>query len=359
MERDAHAPSAVRWELLAPYTARASTHPQCVSFLTPDQIRALDPAGVGVNQALLDFINARYPLPNDLTAGNGINTGATPVPLDANAHVATVVGTATALTVTQNEITNAITGRADDTATFSGGWMFTYDPRTDAVYGSHLVFGFGVAKTSASAAQSKALRYSAYARFDIRPQVLDQVFALGDSRTNVIHPLTRPFDSLALRLASQLGKDFRVYGYGLYGNNCAQLLANVVPTAVAQFNPSARNVATFLCGVNDASQGQTPEQVIAGQKACTAPLKNAGFKVVLLNELATTATTAGVNAKLPVIRSLIEAEGAKGMNADLILDALKITPLNTPANVAVYPDGLHLSHAPTSALASLVVGAVR
>jgi hypothetical protein len=46
-----------------------------ISFLTPAQIAALDPQGVGVNPAFLSLINERYPLPNDLTTGDGINTG--------------------------------------------------------------------------------------------------------------------------------------------------------------------------------------------------------------------------------------------------------------------------------------------
>ena len=46
-----------------------------ISFLTPAQVAAIDPQGIGPNAALLSFINSRYPLPNDLTAGNGINTG--------------------------------------------------------------------------------------------------------------------------------------------------------------------------------------------------------------------------------------------------------------------------------------------
>jgi carboxypeptidase family protein len=57
-------------------TARLNTTPQCISILTPAQVAALDPQGIGVNQALLQFINQRYPLPNDLSGGNGINTGA-------------------------------------------------------------------------------------------------------------------------------------------------------------------------------------------------------------------------------------------------------------------------------------------
>lgn len=55
--------------------SRQDTTPNCISFLTPAQASALDPARIGVNQALLNFINSRYPQANDLNAGNGINTG--------------------------------------------------------------------------------------------------------------------------------------------------------------------------------------------------------------------------------------------------------------------------------------------
>ncbi|HEV8429343.1 MAG TPA: TonB-dependent receptor [Pyrinomonadaceae bacterium] len=56
-------------------TARLNTTPQCITVLTPAQVAALDPLSVGGNQALLNFVNQRYPLPNDLTLGNGVNTG--------------------------------------------------------------------------------------------------------------------------------------------------------------------------------------------------------------------------------------------------------------------------------------------
>jgi Carboxypeptidase regulatory-like domain len=46
-----------------------------ISTLTPAQIAALDPQGLGTNQALLSLINNRYPRANDLTVGDGINTG--------------------------------------------------------------------------------------------------------------------------------------------------------------------------------------------------------------------------------------------------------------------------------------------
>lgn len=58
-----------------PSNARLNTRPECITILTPAQVAALDPRGVGGDAALLSFINGRYPAANDLTAGNGINTG--------------------------------------------------------------------------------------------------------------------------------------------------------------------------------------------------------------------------------------------------------------------------------------------
>ena len=55
--------------------ARLNINPNCITILTPGQITALDPKGVGGNNSLLSFINDRYPVANDLTAGDGINTG--------------------------------------------------------------------------------------------------------------------------------------------------------------------------------------------------------------------------------------------------------------------------------------------
>jgi len=55
--------------------ARLNTTPNCITILSPAQVAALDPAGIGPSQTLLSFINSRYPQANDLTAGDGINTG--------------------------------------------------------------------------------------------------------------------------------------------------------------------------------------------------------------------------------------------------------------------------------------------
>ena len=58
-----------------PANSRLDTRPDCIAFLTPAQITALDPQGRGFNQELLSFINSRFPQANDLTGGNGVNTG--------------------------------------------------------------------------------------------------------------------------------------------------------------------------------------------------------------------------------------------------------------------------------------------
>lgn len=56
-------------------TSRINTQPGCISTLSPSQVAAMDPQGIGANPALLSFINGRYPHANDLSVGDGVNTG--------------------------------------------------------------------------------------------------------------------------------------------------------------------------------------------------------------------------------------------------------------------------------------------
>jgi len=56
-------------------SSRLNTQPNCITTLTPAQIAALDPAGTGFNPGVLAFINSRYPQANDLSQGDGVNTG--------------------------------------------------------------------------------------------------------------------------------------------------------------------------------------------------------------------------------------------------------------------------------------------
>jgi len=57
-------------------TARFTTKPNCITYLTSSQVAALDPQGAGPDAALLSFISGRYPSTiNDPSGfGDGINT---------------------------------------------------------------------------------------------------------------------------------------------------------------------------------------------------------------------------------------------------------------------------------------------
>jgi hypothetical protein len=57
------------------FHSRINTTPSCISTVSASDTQ-FDPAGIGPDQALLSFINGRYPHANDLTGGDGVNTGA-------------------------------------------------------------------------------------------------------------------------------------------------------------------------------------------------------------------------------------------------------------------------------------------
>lgn len=72
--------------------SRFNTQPNCISFVNPAGVASFDPQGVGDNSALLSFINGRYPQANDLSGGDGVNTGGfrfnAPASRTANDYVA-------------------------------------------------------------------------------------------------------------------------------------------------------------------------------------------------------------------------------------------------------------------------------
>jgi Carboxypeptidase regulatory-like domain/TonB dependent receptor len=56
-------------------SSRADSQPACITTLSPAQVAAIDPLGVGADPDLLTFITGRYPHANDLSLGDGVNTG--------------------------------------------------------------------------------------------------------------------------------------------------------------------------------------------------------------------------------------------------------------------------------------------
>jgi hypothetical protein len=102
-----------------PFTSRLDTRPDCIGFLSLAQSAALDPRGVGVNTALFSFIAGRYPTANDVSGGNGINTGLfrynAPVTLSNNTYTSRIDGNINShqrafgrLTITRNTQTNGV-----------------------------------------------------------------------------------------------------------------------------------------------------------------------------------------------------------------------------------------------------------
>lgn len=55
--------------------SRQNTNAACIGTLTPAQVAAMDPAGIGESTDLFQLFKNRYPTANDLTSGDGVNTG--------------------------------------------------------------------------------------------------------------------------------------------------------------------------------------------------------------------------------------------------------------------------------------------
>jgi hypothetical protein len=55
-------------------SSRQNTTPGCISQLTPTQVKTMDPAGIGQSPALANLLKI-YPAVNDVTGGDGVNTG--------------------------------------------------------------------------------------------------------------------------------------------------------------------------------------------------------------------------------------------------------------------------------------------
>lgn len=56
-------------------SSRLNTTPDCITLLSAAEVASFDPAGIGPNASLVAFLAGRYPLPNDLSGGDGVNTG--------------------------------------------------------------------------------------------------------------------------------------------------------------------------------------------------------------------------------------------------------------------------------------------
>jgi hypothetical protein len=81
-------------------SSRLSTTPGCISLLPAagacgsQTVQGLDPSCIGADAALTSFIAGRYPAANDMTQGDGVNTGgyrfSAPAPLKENIYLARI-----------------------------------------------------------------------------------------------------------------------------------------------------------------------------------------------------------------------------------------------------------------------------
>jgi len=55
--------------------SRQNTTPNCISALTPAQVKQIDPANVGESPQVMTLFAKRYPAANDLGLGDGVNSG--------------------------------------------------------------------------------------------------------------------------------------------------------------------------------------------------------------------------------------------------------------------------------------------
>lgn len=314
-------------------------------------------AGALGSWALGDMLNPttgdrRFLAPLAQTSGeyqfwrNGSAVATTPkVAVDLNPCYTLTSSSTTLATVSVNEEIGTLS-ISSDTAVYTSGYIGSWSPATSS-RSSHRVVSFAVAKVALTAAQQTILRNGHYARFDIRPQVLDQVYLIGDSRTASALPLAQRYESVATLLADRVARAARVYGFGNDSHTSALMGSTTIPFAVARYKTGVRNTAIMLAGVNDfIVSALTPAQSLAAIQANCLTLKNAGFRVILINELACTTATNSANTNLPILRGLIAAAGTSGMNCDYILDLNQYAGFATPATAAYYSDGLH----PTVAL---------
>jgi len=289
----------------------------------------LDSMGAGGWQVWSSLGDAHTGVATDPISGSGLS-------------VLSSICNATGTTARVNEF--AETANPQAAHAYQGG--FICQQRHGMVNSPGYMLGIAIANTAITVGQEQAIRYNAYTRFNIQPQALDQVFLLGDSRTNSSLPLQNArITSLAMILAKALslaGNNANVYNLGVGSQTTASILSGQVPYAVAKYKAGVKNKAYVFAGVNDfIVSGSTPAQAVAGVKAIVLALKTAGFEVVVINEIATLNASGNANTNLPIMRGLINAAGTNGMGCDAIFDLLQFSQLADPTNAIFYADGLH------------------
>lgn len=111
-------------------SSRRDTTPGCISEVLSSNT-SFDPAGLGPDQGLLSYLNTRYPHANDLTGGDGINTGAfiwhAPAKLRSNEYVSRIDYNLSSKMKLFGRVT-IFRLQAGDDVNFAGAELFPGDP---------------------------------------------------------------------------------------------------------------------------------------------------------------------------------------------------------------------------------------
>lgn len=281
-------------------------------------------------------------------------------PIDCRPCVVSMVGATGSVTVAVNE--NSFTKAKTVSATArTGGMLGAWDLNNNGHFSVMRFVGFAIGNATVTAAQDRSIRNWFYTKFDVKPQARDRVFYISDSRGGQVHSTAsntqgQAGNGIPLLLTEYLKSDCEVIGATTSGFTNAMVGANsdsppsILPGILKQYRSGVGNVAAFLLGVNDfIVSGLTPAQSVAALALNVSRAKAVGFKTIVIAELATTSVTGNASTNLPLLRTLIN-NGESG--ADRILDVSNMSPVTTPSNVVLYPDGLHQSEVVSRLIAS-------
>lgn len=285
---------------------------------------------VGPNLSLWSNGTGRYPAPTESAWA----------PINCRPMVASLVGSSAGTTISVNENTFARSYTPNTTAR-SGGILGNWDLGPGRFSAMKFV-GFAIGNATTSAAQQRGIKNWFYTRFNVRPQALDRVFYVSDSRGLLAGKIAGQGSAcVPVLMAEYVRSDCEIVNASASSWLNSTHLSGSIPGIARMFRAGVKNICVFLLGVNDfIAGGMSPEQSAAALAANVSAVREAGYSTVVVAELAATTVTNNAAGLLGALRGLILA-GASG--ADRVVDVSDLSPVMSPGNTLFYPDGLHPS----------------
>lgn len=283
-----------------------------------------------------------------------------PVSIDAQPMVFLMSATSAPLTTMYVNEQTATSAAANANIALAGGLLFAFGGGALQGYSMMKLAGIAVFNTSLTATQMQQMRYGAYVRFNIYPQVLNQVAIIGDSRL-ASYQVTPGFGVSTL-LPRYIGRNWRVIDMAIHASTVAiQIGDGLVPTvtgvakSLQTFKLPGTNYALILLGVNDfIISAASVATVLANLQLFCSQIAAVGWTPILIAELTTTTSTNSANTFLPLLNAAIISAGSGSFSGALLVNLYGYTPIVTPANSSYYNGGLH----PTPAVQQIITSAI-